>query len=77
MMSNAQEITTGRDYSISAALGAGGLVFVPAVLLVSGPVGLGFFATALVASLVFLACAWGNWRQRSRLTIPSILSRGL
>lgn len=64
---------TGTGYTSTVALLAVGLVFVPAALLISRPVGYLALSLATVCSVLCVAFAWTNWKKSSQLTIPSIL----
>lgn len=64
--------STGRDYSMTIAVLAFGLVFIPAVLVTSHSFGRGGMTAALVGVLICVALGWLNWRSNSKLTIPTL-----
>lgn len=64
--------TTGTDYTATVALLAAAVVFSPALLIVSRPVGFAPVALALAFSAACGVAAAAAWRKRSRLTIPSL-----
>lgn len=64
--------STGRDYSMTIALLAFGLVFVPAVLVTSHSFGQGGLIVALVGGMLCLILGWLNWKSNSKLTIPTL-----
>lgn len=71
-MRTPQMKSTGRDHAPTAALLAAGLIFIPAVVLASSPVGYVPLAFATACSAMCGTLAWLNWRRYSELTIPSI-----
>lgn len=64
--------STGRDYSMTIALLAAAVVFVPAVLLAFGSASNVALTLAGVCSCVCVLLAWVNWKRHSRLTIPTL-----
>ncbi len=64
--------STGRDYSMTIALLAFGLVFIPAVLVTSHSFGRAGFTVALVGGAFCLILGWLNWKANSKLTIPTL-----
>ena len=76
-MLDSQQKFTGTRYTGTVALFILAIVFVPAVLIISSPVGADSIALAAICSASCLGFGWRNWKKHSRLTIPSleILSR--
>ena len=64
--------STGRDYSLTIALLAGGCFFVPAVLVASRSFGAWPLAIAVFSSMLCFTLAWTTWRSHSKLTIPTL-----
>jgi hypothetical protein len=64
--------SVGTDYTTTIALLIVALIFVPAVLVVSHPLGYPFPSLALACSALCVTLAWVNWRRSSQLSIPSI-----
>jgi hypothetical protein len=71
-MLDVQQKSTGTEYTTTVAFLLVGLVFSPAVLAVTRPIGYVSFAVTSVCSAMCLVLAWLNWKNSSRLTIPSI-----
>ena len=76
-MFDSQQKSTGTQYTTTVAFLLVGLVFSPAVLAVTRPIGYVSLALASVCSASCLLLAWLNWKSSSRLTIPSIASQPL
>jgi hypothetical protein len=71
-MFNSQLKTTGRDYSLTIALLATAVVFIPALLLASRPFGSVSLAIAAAGSVLCLVLARVTWMRLSKLTIPTM-----
>jgi len=72
MSSLSKQSSTGTRYTATVALMLAGLVVSPLALYFSQPFG---YVMALLATAFTLSClmvAWFQWKQRSRLTIPSL-----
>ena len=67
-----QQKSTGTQYTVTAALLLVALVFSPAVLFVTRPLGIVSVSLAVACSAVCLAWARNQWKNSSQLTIPSI-----
>ena len=72
----ANEKSTGTSYTATAALLILTFIFVPAVLIVSRPVGDMSLLAAIVCSAICIGLARNSWITRSRLSICSIACRG-
>ena len=70
------EEPTGTSYTATAALLILAFVFVPAVLIVSRPVGDMSLLAAMVCSAICIGLARSSWMTRSQLSICSIACRG-
>lgn len=66
--------STGRDYSLTIALAAGGILIIPAILMASRSSGSIALSVAALGSSVCLVLAWINWKLHSELTIPTMES---
>ena len=64
--------STGRDYSMTVALLAAALIFVPVVLIATRSFGYFSLSLAAFCSALCLTIAWVNWTSYSRLAIPSL-----
>jgi len=64
--------STGTPYTITIALLAVALIFVPAVLIVSRSYGYVSLSLGIAASLCSVALAGILWKKSSQLSIPSI-----
>ena len=71
-MTDSRRIYTGADYA-PAALVVFGIVFSPALLFLSGPIGDLRAAAALALSTACLAFAWVRWTRFSTLSIASVI----
>ena len=67
--------STGSGYTTTIAYLAVALIFSPAVLAVSRPVGYISVSLAVACSAVCVALAWVNWRKSSQLSIASTESQ--
>jgi uncharacterized membrane protein len=72
----ANESPTGTSYTATAALLILAFIFVPAVLIVSRPVGDMSLLAAIVCSAICIGLARNGWMARSQLSIYSIACRG-
>ncbi len=68
----AQQKSTGTQYTTTVALLAVALIFVPAVLIVSRPFGYVALAFAIACSALCVTLAWVLWKKASQLSIESI-----
>jgi asparagine N-glycosylation enzyme membrane subunit Stt3 len=64
--------STGTQYTTTVALLILAFIFVPAVLILSRPLGFISLWLALAASASCVAFAWVSWKRHSQLTIPSL-----
>ena len=71
-MSNSHQKSTGTGYTAIVGFLIMGLVFIPAVLIMSRPSGYVAWALAIACSAVCVTLAWVNWKTSSQLSIPSI-----
>jgi len=71
-MFESQQKPTGTGYTMTVALLAVALIFSPAVLFFSRPIGYVSVSLAIVCSALCLAAARINWKRASQLSIPSI-----
>ena len=71
-MSESQQKSTGTQYTGTAALLLVALVFSPAVLYVTRPLGIVSVSLAVACSALCLMWARKHWKNSSQLTIPSI-----
>ena len=65
---------TGTQYTGTVALLILAVIFIPAILMMSGPPGSVSISLASICSALCLGFAWRNWKIHSRLTIPSLES---
>ena len=72
-MNDPRRIYTGADYAPTVALVVFALVFSPALLVLSGPVGEAPLTAALAFSAACLALAWILWTRFSTLSIASVV----
>ena len=70
------EKPTGTSYTATAALLILGFIFVPAVFIVSRPVGDMSLLAAIVCSAICIGLARNCWMTGSQLSISSIACRG-
>jgi len=68
----ANEKPTGTSYTTTAALLILGFIFIPAILIVSRPLGYVSVSAAFVCSAICAALARLNWAKSSQLSISSI-----
>jgi hypothetical protein len=67
--------SSGGGYTTTVAYLAVALIFSPAVLVVSRPVGYFTLSLAVAISAICLALAWVNWKKSAQPSVPSIESR--
>lgn len=70
------EKPTGTDYTTTTALLIPGLVFIPAVLIISRPLSYVSLSAAIMCGAICTALARINWIRSSQLSISSIAYRG-
>jgi hypothetical protein len=63
---------TGTQYMTTVGLLVGAFIFVPAIVIVSRPLGYMSITLALACNAVCAALAWVYWTKYSQLTIPSL-----
>jgi hypothetical protein len=68
------DTSNSNRYTFTVGLLVLALVFTPALLIVSRPVGLASATLALACSVLFVLLAWFNWNRRSHKA-PSAVSR--
>lgn len=76
-MFESQQKSSGTRYTLTVALVAMALIFSPAILMISRPVGYLPLGLAVAASAFCLAVAWLTWRKYSLLSIPSIVTSSI
>jgi heme O synthase-like polyprenyltransferase len=74
-MFDVQQKPTGTAYTTSVAFLVVAFIFIPAILLVSRPLGYVSVVLAAVCGAVCVALAWVNWRKSSQISITSIADR--
>jgi hypothetical protein len=67
--------STGRDYTKTVALLVIAVIFIPALLLVSGSSGYLSFSLAISGAAICVAFAWVSWKRSSQLSVASIGTR--
>jgi len=63
---------TGNRYTMTVTLLVIAIIFSPAVLIMSRPIGYFSGSLALACSILCVTFAWLNWKMYSQLTVPSI-----
>lgn len=76
-MFDAQQKATGTDYTTTVTYLVVAFVFSPAILVLSRGWGYLSVSLAIACSALCVWMAWLNWKNSSRLSIPSIAARGL
>jgi hypothetical protein len=71
-MLNSYQKSTGTQYTGTVALLILALIFIPAMLILSRPVGYDSMWLGAICSASCLGFAWRNWKKHSQLTIPSL-----
>ena len=71
-MFDSHQKSTGTAYTTTVALLVSAFIFIPAVLMLSGPLGYLSLSLALACGALCVALAWVSWTQYSQLTIPSL-----
>ena len=74
-MFDSQQRSTGIGYTMTVALLTVAVVFIPAALFITRPIGPVMLALAITTSIVCLGLAWLTWKKLSRLTISSIATQ--
>ena len=72
----ANEKPTGTSYTATAALLILGLVFIPAILIASRPIGDFSLGAAIAGSVICIGLARMNWLKSSKLAFSSIIDSG-
>lgn len=72
-MFQASQKSTGTGYTTTVAFLLAALVFSPAVLIVSRPLGYVSVSLAVASSALCITLAWMTWKRTSQLSIPSIV----
>ena len=67
----ASQKSTGSGYTMTVAYLAVALIFSPAILILSRPVGYIAISLAIACSAVCVALAWVNWRRSSQRALLS------
>ena len=71
-MLDSHQKSTGTEFTRTAALLVVALIFIPAVVMLSRPVGYDSLVLAVAASISCVVFAWRNWKRHSELSIPSL-----
>ena len=66
----------GSGYTTTVALLTVAFIFIPAVLVVSRPVGYVSLSLAIACGALCVTLAWVNRKKSSQLSIPSIAIQG-
>jgi hypothetical protein len=74
-MLDGQQKSTGIGYTATAALLTVAFIFVPALLIVSSPIGYFILFLAVGCSALCATLAWILWRKSSQRSIPSIATQ--
>lgn len=74
-MLDSHQKSTGTDYTMTAALLLMAVVFIPAILFLSRPLGYVSVSLALTCGALCVALARVVWKKRSQVTIPSLETR--
>jgi len=74
-MLTAQQKPTGAGYTTTVAYFVVALLFVPAILFVSRPLGYVAISLAMVCAVLSVGLAWVNWKRSSRVPIALIAPR--
>ena len=67
--------SSGGGYTTTVAYLAVALIFSPAILVISRPVGYFTVSLAIAISTICLALAWVNWRKSAQPSVTSIESQ--
>jgi hypothetical protein len=70
-----EQKSTGTQYTVTVAFLMVAFIFIPAVLLVSRPLGYVSVSIAVLCSGLCAAMAWLSWTKFSNLTVPSIAAQ--
>jgi small-conductance mechanosensitive channel len=76
-MYDSHQKSTGTQYTTTVAFLAAVFIFIPAMLIVSRPLGYLSVSLALACSALCASLAWVNWTKYSQLTIPSLETQRL
>jgi hypothetical protein len=71
-MFDSDQKSTGTGYTTRVALPIMAVIFCPAVLVASRPVGYVSLSLTIACSALRVTLAWVNWKKSTRLTIPSV-----
>jgi hypothetical protein len=74
-MFDAQQKSTGTGYTRTVTFLVIAFILIPAVLVVSRPLGYVSVSLAVAFSALCIALAWVTWKKSSQLSIPSIASQ--
>lgn len=74
-MFDSEQKSTGTRYTMTIAWLVGALIFSPAALIFSGSSGYVAISLAFACSALCVAFAWINWKRRSELAIPSVVTQ--
>jgi len=69
----AQQKSTGSGYTTTVAFLVVAFLLIPAVLVISRPLGYVSISLAVAFSALCVALAWFNWKRLSQLSIPPIM----
>jgi hypothetical protein len=74
-MLNAQQKPIGTGYTSTFAFFVFAVLFVPAILFVSHPLGYLAISLATVCAALSVGLAWVDWKRSSRVPIASVATR--
>jgi hypothetical protein len=69
----AQQKSTGSGYTTTAAFLVVAFLLIPAVLVISRPLGYVSISLAVAFSAICVASAWFSWKKSSQPSIPAIV----
>ena len=61
----------GREYTVTIALLAAALIFIPALVAVSQPM---IYSPAIGASAACVTAAWFNWKRSRRVLVSAMIA---
>lgn len=61
----------GREYTVTIALLAAALIFIPALVAVSQPM---IYSPAIGASAVCVTAAWFHWKRSRRVLVSAMIA---
>jgi len=67
----AQQKSTGSGYTTTVAFLVVAFLLIPAVLVISRPLGYVSISLAVAFSALCIGLAWFNWKRLSQLSIPT------